>query len=214
MSITAPYAGRARFLLCGSPPDGRAGPAAYRKTRGAHSSEQVSGIQIRSADPPPPKWGPCAPGPPRRSLALEQLEQAFQVLKFDRRARRLAQAFAQLLQDLAGALDVDLIRHFDPDTWIRPVGALWRPPERLEFAVVVVEPEARGHLVQHLLGHFTGALAQLLEGATFLLRGAVEIALAQGPLGPIHGFARAAELFGCIETEFAHAALQSAQHLA
>src|SRR5262245_33093312 len=84
---------------------------------------------------------------PAPTTVLEQLEQALQVFKLDWRARRLAQPASQFLQDLACALDVDLVGHLDADAGIGAVRALRRPPQRVELAVVVVETKARGHLV-------------------------------------------------------------------
>src|SRR5262249_34557527 len=58
------------------------------------------------------------------------------------------------------------------------------------------------------------ALAQLFERAAFLLRGPIEVAIAQRPLRPLHRFGGAAELFGGVEPDLAHPLLQPAQHVA
>src|SRR5262249_50778661 len=47
------------------------------------------------------------------AAASEALEQALQVLKLDRRARRFSQAPAQLFQDFPRALHVDLVGNLD-----------------------------------------------------------------------------------------------------
>src|SRR5262245_37492914 len=146
--------------------------------------------------------------------ALEQFEQALQILQLDRWPRRLAQTAAQLLQDLAGTLHVDLVWHLDADPRVGSIRALRRSAERVKFAAIVVQAEARRHLVQHLLGHLPRPLAQLLERPALLLGAAVEITIAQGALGPFHGLAGAAELFRRIEPELAQTTLQPAQHVA
>src|SRR5581483_1586341 len=147
-------------------------------------------------------------------VLLKALEQALQILELERLARGLAQPPPQLLEDLARPLDVDLIGHLDADTGVGPLGALRRTPHRIALAARVVEAEARGHATEHLLGHLAGALAQLLERARLLLRGAFEVALAQRPLGPLHRFACALELPRRVEAELAQAPLQAAQHVA
>ena len=101
-----------------------------------------------------------------------------------------------------------------PDARIGAVGALRRPAHRIELAAAVVEPVARRHLAQHLLGHLARALPQLLERARLFLRRAVEIALAQRALGALHGFAGAAELARRLQAELAQAPLQPAEHVA
>lgn len=49
----------------------------------------------------------------RRNTPSIAFEQALQIVDLGQRARRLAEAAAQLVENLAGALHVDGVRHFD-----------------------------------------------------------------------------------------------------
>jgi hypothetical protein len=65
----------------------------------------------------------------------------------------------------------------------------------------------------HLLA-ISSALPQLLERTRLLLARTVEVALAQRPLGALHGLAGTTELARRVETELAQTPLQPAEHIA
>ena len=71
---------------------------------------------------------------------LLHVQQALEILLLERRAQRVAQPLADLVEDLAGALDVDLVRHLDLIAEIRTRRRA-RPAERV--AVVAAELLAR-----------------------------------------------------------------------
>src|SRR5581483_6673698 len=145
---------------------------------------------------------------------LEALEQPLEIFELQRLPRGLAQAPAQLLEDLSRALDVDLVGHLDAHSGIGTLRALRRPPHGIQLATRVAETVARRHPAQHLLRHLPRTLPQLLERTRLLLGGTVEIALAQCALRALHGLARTTELARRIETEVVEAPLQAAQHVA
>src|SRR5262249_34545767 len=97
---------------------------------------------------------------------------------------------------------------------IRPVGALRRTPHRIKLALRVVEAVTGWQLAQHLLGHLPCALPQLLKRPRLLLARAVEITLAQRPLGALHGFAGTVQLTRGLQAELTQPSLQPAKHLA
>ena len=68
--------------------------------------------------------------------------------------------------------------------------------------------------LHHLLGHGLRALAQPVEREALLLRGAVEIALADRLLGVAHGLLRALELVGRLAALDAEAVDQALQPVA
>lgn len=124
----------------------------------------------------------------------------------------VAEAAAQLLEDLAGALDVDLVRHLHRGTEIRAFGALW-PPHGIERDIGIAT-ELAGHPLQHLLRHLLGTLTELLERALLGAGRAIEIALAERLLGFLHGALGAAELRGWLHTELLEALAELAETIA
>src|SRR3990172_9184631 len=85
----------------------------------------------------------------------------------------------------------------------RPRSGRFRAVRRAErIAAVIAGALAclRFAVLHHLLGHGLGALAQAVEREALRLRGAIEIALADGLLGVAHGLFRALELVGRVAT--------------
>src|SRR5581483_9749427 len=66
---------------------------------------------------------------------LEALEQPLEIFELQRLPRGLAQAPAQLLEDLSRALDVDLVGHLDAHSGIGTLRALRRPPHGIQLTI-------------------------------------------------------------------------------
>lgn len=148
----------------------------------------------------------------------EPLQQSFQIFEFDARALLFAEALAQFLENLTSALRVDLVGHPRQQTWIGAVGgALRRAPERIELTWIPVRTAAFAPglltLLHHLLGHVARALAKLIEGALLCLHCPLDVAVAQRPLGFVHGAAGIVELLRRLHAHATHAALQAVQPL-
>src|SRR5438552_2541019 len=126
----------------------------------------------------------------RRSEALQQ---PLDIFELQLRAEVLAEAPAQLFQDAARALHVDLARHLDGDV-VAVVTPAQRPSERvgllLGTRLAKLPRPAAGtwaHLalplpLLHRLRHALGAAAQGFKRATLGIDGAVGIAVAEPAL--------------------------------
>ncbi len=123
-----------------------------------------------------------------------------------------ASTLAQLLENLAGALDVDLVRHFDRSTEVGPFSAL-RTSHRIERHIRRAA-EPAGHLAEHLLRHLLRALAKLLQRPLLGLRGTVEITSPQRFLGLAHRILGAAELRGRLDAVLLHALAELTETIA
>src|SRR5690349_18786338 len=137
-------------------------------------------------------------GAPRaRSIIFQQ---PLDVIELKLRAEALAEALAQLLENAAGPLHVDLSRHLDGG-----VVAVVAPTQRtaewvgilvgacLTGAPRVARTHALSHLLLHRLRHALRALAHRLERAALRIHRAVGITLAERALGVAHRLAGATE---------------------
>src|SRR5215470_11923477 len=141
----------------------------------------------------------CAPCGLRPLSASEILQQPLDVVELELRAEALAEAAAQLLENAACALHVDLARHLDGGV-VAVVAAAQRPAERVGILVGARLPGAAGLtgaralLLLHHLGEALRALAHGIERTPLGIHRAVRIAFAQRAFGVAHGFAGATEL--------------------
>jgi len=136
-----------------------------------------------------------------RSRCLIILQEPLDVVELLLRTQHVAEAAAQLLDDAACALDVDLARHLH-----RVVVAVFAPAQRTAKRIGVLlrarlaEPAAAAgtgtlsHLLLHRLRQTLRALAQGIERAPLRVDGAVGVALAETALRLAHGFSGAAEV--------------------
>ena len=137
----------------------------------------------------------------RGSRCLIILQEPLDVVELLLRAQHVAEAAAQLLDDAACALGVDLARHLH-----RVVVAVFAPAQRTAKRIGVLvrarlaEPAAAAgtgtlsHLLLHRLRQTLRALAQGIERAPLRVDGAVGVALAETALRLAHGFSGAAEV--------------------
>lgn len=132
----------------------------------------------------------------------EPSQQPLDVVELQHRAGLLSGAAAKFFQDFAGALDVDLVRHFDRSARVGSFGAL-RSSHRIERDIRGT-PILAGHLSQHLLGHRLGTLTKLLKRALLSPRCAIEVAVAKRLLGLFHGLLGTAELRRRLHAELLH----------
>src|SRR5262245_13764793 len=130
----------------------------------------------------------------------EVLQQPLDVVELELRAEGFAEAAAQLFQDAAGALHVDLARHLDGGV-VAVVAPAQRTAERIGLLLRARRPGAArlavgagALLLLHHLGEALRALAHGIEGAALGIDRAVGIAVAELTLGIAHGLAGAAEL--------------------
>src|SRR5579862_4627118 len=133
------------------------------------------------------------------------LEQPLDVIEFLLRAAHIAKPLAQFLDDAAGALNVDLTRHFH-----RRVVAVLMPAQRpakrigILLGARLAEPAdtagtlALPHLLLHRLRQRLRPLTQSIERAPLGVDGVVGIAVAKIAFGIAHGLAGTAELVGAV----------------
>src|SRR5580700_6089195 len=147
-----------------------------------------------------PRGHPDARGTPdeRDSIILEQ---PLDVIEFLLRTADLTEALAQFLDDAAGALHVDLARHFHRGV-IAVFMAAQRTAERIGVLLGTRLAEAADpsgtlalpHLLLHRLRQRLRTLAQSVERAALRIDGAIGIGVAKIAFGLAHGLASAAEL--------------------
>src|SRR5690606_11813944 len=122
------------------------------------------------------------------------LEQAFEVVAFELRAERVAEAAANLFQDLAGALHVDLVRHLHGIAEIgsrRGAGASQRVAVgALPAAAFLAAAVLALHGLHHLLHHVLRAAPQRFQRLALLADRAFALALAERAFGAAHRLAR------------------------
>src|SRR6516165_10330152 len=145
-------------------------------------------------------WGTYSPGVRGEVISIV-LQQPLDVIELFLRAGKVAEALAQFLDDAAGALHVDLARHF-----YRRVVAVFapaqRPAERISVLLRARLTEAAGpagpgtaaHLLLHRLRQALRTFAQGIERAALRVHRAVGIALAEIAGSVAHGIAGVAEL--------------------
>src|SRR5690606_18514852 len=131
---------------------------------------------------------------------LTHLEQAFEVVALDLRAKRISQAAANLIQDFAGALGVDFIRNLDRVAEVgarRGAGAAQRITVGAARALALLAAFAllALHRLLHLVHHVLGATAQRLQGATLLASCTFALTFAECSFGFAHGFTGLAKAF-------------------
>src|SRR5262245_108670 len=138
-------------------------------------------------------------GEGRRRGASKILQQPLDIVEFELRAEAFAEAAAQLLENAARALHVDLARHLDGGV-VPVVAPAQRAAERIG---VLLRPRLAGtaglagagpHLLLHHLRQPLRALAHGVERAALGIDGALGIAVAERAFGVAHGLAGAAEL--------------------
>src|SRR5262245_26165633 len=130
----------------------------------------------------------------------EVLQQPLDVVELELRPEGFAEPAAQLFQDAAGALHVDLARHLDGGV-VAVVAPAQRPSERIGLLLRARRPGAArlavgagALLLLHHLRQALCALAHGVERAALGIDGAVGIAVAELTFGIAHGLAGAAEL--------------------
>src|SRR6516225_8787093 len=145
-------------------------------------------------------WGTYSPGVRGEVISIV-LQQPLDVIELFLRAGKVAEALAQFLDDAAGALHVDLARHF-----YRRVVAVFAPAQRpakrigvllrarLTEAAGPAGPRTAAHLLLHRLRQALRTFAQGIERAALRVHRAVGIALAEIAGSVAHGVAGVAEL--------------------
>src|SRR5207244_4173038 len=136
-------------------------------------------------------------------LTLEILQQPLDIFKLELRPEAFTEAPAQLLDDAARALRVDLARDLHGDV-VAVVATAQRATERVglllgaRLAEAAPRPTGSGShlplLLLHRLGEVLGAAPQRLERTALRIDRAVGVALAEPAFGLAHGFAGLAEL--------------------
>src|ERR1043166_5805617 len=127
------------------------------------------------------------------------LQQPLDVVELELRTEAFAEAAAQLFEDAARALHVDLARHLDGGV-VAVVAPAQGTAERVGVLVGARLAGAAGlartgtHLLLHHLGEPLGALAHGIDRAPLRVDGAVRVAFAERPFGLSHRLAGAAEL--------------------
>ncbi|OKO73931.1 hypothetical protein AC629_36005 [Bradyrhizobium sp. NAS80.1] len=133
------------------------------------------------------------PGYKKRRSPHKILQQSLDIVELDLRARGIAEAAAQLFEDAADALGVDLSGDLDRVV-VAELAAVKRPTERIGLiaaALLAAGPIAGTILpvaiaLLHRLGHLLCALAQGLESFPLRVHGTVRIALAELRTGIAH----------------------------
>src|SRR5438270_7909397 len=132
---------------------------------------------------------------PGKAIDLKFPQQALDVIELELRPLRIGEAPAQLLEDAARPLHVDLAGNFHRHI-VAEIVAAHRAAERIGVllragrAVAARLSGAPAGPLLHLLGHALRALAQCLERAALGVDRAVGILLAESALGIAHGFFR------------------------
>src|SRR5437660_6540421 len=115
------------------------------------------------------------------------LQQALDVVELELRPECLAEAAAQLLEDAARPLGVDLARHLDGGV-VAVIAPAQRPAERVGVLLRAWRPEPAGlavgagphhALLLHGLREVLRAPTQIFERAALRVHGAIGIALAE-----------------------------------
>ena len=136
-----------------------------------------------------------------RELGSIILEQPLDVIELFLRPSEVAETLAQLLDDAAGALHVDLARYLDREVVAIVMAAQW-PAKRVGVLIGArlakpadpAGPLALPHLLLHRLRQRLRALAQGVERAALRVNGVVGVALAEIACGVAHRLAGAAKL--------------------
>src|SRR4051794_38627446 len=123
------------------------------------------------------------------------LQQPLDVIELDLRARAVPQAAAELLEDAADALGVDLAGDLDRVV-VAQIAAVKRATERIGLiaAALLAAGPVAGTIplpvaiaLLHRLGHLLRTLAQGVERLALRVHGAIRIAVAELRAGIAHG---------------------------